>query len=196
MAATGRRAVNGAHAARLLSEVCRCCCGTAAPCYHAAVQTTCRIREKLNANGDGIWIRCLGVSFSRQGRGITDRQCFLPPPPSPQTTPSRPPTIPPPSSTTHPQARKPDLSNCKLVTFQKCHFFSGSRRNIMTPFNVAMSGCCILDATHIKALQTDWHSLNATRMCVYARLCKRLPFSGWHSGSRSHWLALLDSWNY
>lgn len=24
------------------------------PCYHAAAETVCRIREKLNANGDGI----------------------------------------------------------------------------------------------------------------------------------------------
>lgn len=64
------------------------------PCYHAAAETVCRIREKLNANGDGIWIRCLGASFRRQGRGVADRQRFLPPPPPPTDNPALPPILP------------------------------------------------------------------------------------------------------
>lgn len=53
MAATGRRAVKGEHARRLISEVFRRCCGTAA-LVTMQQWRLCRIREKLNANGDGI----------------------------------------------------------------------------------------------------------------------------------------------
>lgn len=53
--------------ARLLSEVCSMAPWRDGPRYHAALATVCRIREKLNANGDGIWICCLGASFRRRG---------------------------------------------------------------------------------------------------------------------------------
>lgn len=52
MAATGRLGCK--RQARLLSEVRSTTAWRGGPRYHAAVGTVCRIREKLNANGDGI----------------------------------------------------------------------------------------------------------------------------------------------
>lgn len=52
MAATGRPGCK--RQARLLSEVGSAAPWRGGPRYHAALATVCRIREKLNANGDGI----------------------------------------------------------------------------------------------------------------------------------------------
>lgn len=65
MAATGRLGCK--RQTRLLSEVRSTARWSDGPRYHAAVATVCRIREKLNANGDGSWICCLGASFRRRG---------------------------------------------------------------------------------------------------------------------------------
>ena len=54
MATTGRGAVKSDCVCRLLSEVFPALLWRSGPRYHAAVETVCRIREKLNANGDGI----------------------------------------------------------------------------------------------------------------------------------------------
>lgn len=54
MAMTGRGAVKRDCVCRLLSEVFPALLWHSGPRYHAAVETVCRIREKLNANGDGI----------------------------------------------------------------------------------------------------------------------------------------------
>lgn len=51
---TGRGAVKRDCVCRLLSEVFPALLWHSGPRYHAAVETVCRIREKLNANGDGI----------------------------------------------------------------------------------------------------------------------------------------------
>lgn len=86
------------------------------------------------------------------GRGVADRQ-RSPPPTPPQMAP-----LPPAPSVglqRPPRAMKCDLSNCKLVTCKNVTFFffyfGGNPRNIMTLFNAAVSGRCILDGTHIKA---------------------------------------------
>lgn len=79
MAVTASGAVKGRHRSQIALRGSFNGAEAGGPRYHAAVVTVCSIREKLNANGDEIWICCLGASFRRRGRGVADRQHFLPP---------------------------------------------------------------------------------------------------------------------
>lgn len=119
--------------------------GHSGPRYRAAAETACRIREKLNANGDGIWICCLGASFRRQGRGVADRQRFLPPP-----HPAIPLAVPSSDSSPHQPQENLSYQTVNLSLCQNVSFPVAVGGNIMTCFNVVMSGRCILDGTHIK----------------------------------------------